>query len=64
MGTGNLDRKNSFEVTDQGSIILPQISNGAPSFIGVEREMQFGILGGDYLIYVWLGGQWRRFAAV
>jgi hypothetical protein len=51
---------NAFEVTTNGSIILPTTSSTAPSYSGSQGEMFFGDDGaGNYVIWAYLGGAWR-----
>ena len=59
-GTGVLDnvRKDAFKVTHSSSIVVATQSS-APSYTGTEGEIVPAKNGANYLIYVYIGGQWR-----
>lgn len=61
VGNGNqYTQSNAFEVTTNGSIIIPTTSSTAPSYSGSQGEMFFGDDGaGNYVIWAYLGGAWR-----
>ena len=46
-------------VTISGSLILTPTASGAPTSPGTDGQIIFGQAGGNYKIYVWLGGAWR-----
>jgi hypothetical protein len=49
----------SGSVTISGSLILTPTASGAPTSPGTDGQIIFGQAGGNYKIYVWLGGAWR-----
>jgi hypothetical protein len=49
----------SGSVTISGSLIVSPTSSGTPSYTGKDGQIVFGQTGGNYKIYVWLGGAWR-----
>ena len=42
-----------------GSLTISPTSSGTPAYTGKDGEIVFGQTGGNYKIYVWLGGAWR-----
>ena len=49
----------SGSVVISGSLILTPTASGAPTSPGTDGQIIFGQAGGNYKIYVWLGGAWR-----
>ena len=49
----------SGSVAISGSLILTPTASGAPTSPGTDGQIIFGQAGGNYKIYVWLGGAWR-----
>ena len=49
----------SGSVVISGSLILTPTASGAPTSPGTDGQIIFGQAGGNYNIYVWLGGDWR-----
>jgi len=59
-GIDDSNRSDAFKVRMSGSIILPVTSSTSPTWSGVDGEMIFGDDGGgNYVIWAYLGGQWR-----
>jgi hypothetical protein len=57
-GIDNSTRKDAFKVTSNNTIMVATRSI-APSYTGVEGEMVPVVNGGNYYIYVYIGGAWR-----
>jgi len=57
-GTDDSNRANAFEVTTNSSIIVATQS-AAPGWTGKEGEMVPVKNGGNYYIYVYIGGAWK-----
>jgi hypothetical protein len=54
---GNVTISGSLQVS--GSLTISPTSSGTPAYTGKDGEIVFGQTGGNYKIYVWLGGAWR-----
>jgi hypothetical protein len=53
----------SGSVTVTGSFYLPNTSlGGIPGFSGSQGQMLFGRNGDQYVIFVWLDGEWKKSA--
>jgi hypothetical protein len=57
-GINDANRIDAFQVTNNNTIVVATQSS-APSYTGVEGEMVPVINGGNYYIYVYIGGAWR-----
>ena len=57
-GDSNSVRKDAFKVTQNASIVVPP-QNSIPSWTGTEGEMVPVIAGGQYWLFMYIGGQWR-----
>ena len=55
--SGSVVISGSLQVS--GSLIVSPTSSGTPAYTGKDGEIVFGQTGGNYKIYVWLGGAWR-----
>jgi hypothetical protein len=42
-----------------GSIVLPTTQSAQPAWTGVDGEMVFATVTGNYIFYVWMSGAWR-----
>jgi len=62
VGNGDsITLRDAFKVTHSSSIIVATQSI-APSWVGVEGEIKPVATGGNYYLYVYIGGNWRRTA--
>ena len=62
VGSGDsVTLKDAFKVTHSSSIIVATQSI-APSWVGVEGEIKPVATGGNFYLYVYIGGNWRRTA--
>jgi len=62
IGNGNVDteaRSDAFKVRMSGSIVLPTTQSAAPSWTGTDGEIVPATVGGEYFLYMWMGGAWR-----
>ena len=57
-GIDDTNRIDAFQVTNNNTIVVATQSS-APSYTGVEGEMVPVVNGGNYYIYVYIGGAWR-----
>jgi len=55
--SGSVTISGSLQVS--GSLTISPTSSGTPAYTGKDGEIVFGQTGGNYKIYVWLGGAWR-----
>jgi hypothetical protein len=58
-GTSYGSRSNALTVKMSGSIALPTTQSAAPSWTGVDGEIVPATVGGQYFLYMWMGGAWR-----
>lgn len=62
VGNGDsLTLRDAFKVTSNNSIMVPTAST-APAWTGVEGEIKPVFTGGNYYLYVYIGGNWMRTA--
>ena len=62
VGSGDsVTLKDAFKVTSNNSIMVPTASS-APAWVGVEGEIKPVATGGNFYLYVYIGGNWRRTA--
>jgi len=52
-------RKDAFKVRMSGSIVLPTTQSIAPSWTGTDGEIIPATIGGQDLLYMWMGGSWK-----
>jgi hypothetical protein len=57
-GGNDSTRKDAFKVTSNNTIVVAT-QPSAPAYTGVEGEMVPVVNGGNYYIYVYIGGAWR-----
>jgi len=53
------NRRDAFKVTPSGSIIVPT-GSAAPTWTGKEGEMIPVATGGNFYLYCYIGGTWKR----
>jgi hypothetical protein len=58
-GTADGARSDAFKVRMSGSIVLPTTRSIAPSWTGTDGEIVPATVGGQYFLYMWMGGAWR-----
>ena len=58
--TGSLNIQGSVNFNSSTGVRVFPTSSGAPSFTGVDGQFIFSTISGNYYIYVWLNGGWRR----
>jgi hypothetical protein len=62
IGNGDVNtevRSDAFKVRMSGSIVLPTTQSAAPSWTGTDGEIVPATVGGEYFLYMWMGGAWR-----
>ena len=59
-GASDGSRADAFKVTSNNTIVVPTQSSAPSTFIGIEGEMVPVHLGGQYYLYVFINGRWRR----
>lgn len=57
--TGSLSGNVTGETGSFEKVIISPISNGIPSYIGVEGEIIPGNIGENYFLFTYIGGAWR-----
>jgi len=58
--TGSLNVQGSINFNNSTGVRVFPTSSGAPSFTGADGQFVFSTISGNYFIYVWLNGGWRR----
>ena len=58
--TGSLNVQGSVNFNSSTGVRIYPTSSGAPTFSGVDGQFVFSSLAGNYYMYVWLNGGWRR----
>jgi hypothetical protein len=58
--TGSLNIQGSVNFNSSTGVRIYPTSSGAPSFNGTDGQFVFSSLSGNYYMYVWLNGGWRR----
>jgi len=58
--TGSLNVQGSVNFNSSAGVRIYPTSSGAPSFNGTDGQFVFSSLSGNYYMYVWLNGGWRR----
>lgn len=58
--TGSLNVQGSANFNSSTGVRVFPVLSGAPTFTGVDGQFVFSTLGGNYYIYVWISGGWRR----